>query len=45
MGLRCGHSERNRDYLEAFEMWCWRRIVEEIKWSDKVTEQTGSGAI
>ena len=26
-----------RKYLNRFEMWCWRRM-EEIKWSEKVTD-------
>ena len=25
-------------YVESFEMWCWRRM-EEIKWSEKVTNE------
>jgi hypothetical protein len=26
------------NFLESFEMWCWRRM-EKIKWSDKVTNE------
>ena len=31
-------SKLERNYLESFEMWCWRRM-EGIKWSDKVTTE------
>ena len=30
--------KKERNYLEAFEMWCWRRI-EKIKWTDRVTNE------
>ena len=26
------------EYLESFEMWCWRRM-EKIKWPEKVTNE------
>ena len=26
------------EYLESFEMWCWRKM-EKIKWSEKVTNE------
>ena len=31
-------------FLESFEMWCWRRM-EEIKWSEKVTNEQVLGHI
>ena len=27
-----------RNYLETFEIWCWRRM-EKIKWPEKVTNE------
>lgn len=32
------NETRDRERLEAFEMWEWRRI-EKIKWTDKVTNK------
>ena len=31
-------TKLERKNLESFEMWCWRRI-EQIKWSEKVTNE------
>ena len=31
-------TQRDREILEAFEMWCWRRM-EKISWTHKVTNQ------
>jgi hypothetical protein len=28
----------DREYLESFEMWCWRRM-EKISWTDRVTNE------
>jgi hypothetical protein len=39
--IRYGESVRHvttiiiKEYLESFEMWCWRR-VEKISWTDRV---------
>jgi hypothetical protein len=27
-----------QDYLDIFEMWCWRGM-EKIKWSEKITNE------
>ena len=37
MGLRAGLVERQKR-LEAFEMWCWRRILR-LSWMMKVTNE------
>jgi hypothetical protein len=29
---------RNSEFLESFEMWCWRRI-EKISWTDRVRNE------
>lgn len=31
-------SERDRKRIEAFEMWCWRRL-EKIKWTEKMSNE------
>ena len=30
--------KKERNYLEAFEMWCWRRM-EKISYMDRITDE------
>ena len=34
----CPIRKVNRNYVEGFEMWCWRRM-ETISWTDRVRNE------
>jgi hypothetical protein len=39
MVLKLGTFRKvDKNYLEIFEMWCWRRM-EEISWTDRVRNE------
>ena len=38
IAMKPGQLEKRRERLEAFEMWCYRRMMN-IKWMDRITNE------